>query len=248
MEGVWHMHLQEMTWKDVEGLDKEHCLAILPVGVVEQHGHHLPLGTDTMNALRIIDMATEGLKDAIVLPPINYGSALAMRSFPGTITVRPSTLMHVIEDISISLERSGFRKLLIANGHGGHEAIIETGIKEAIERGVSLEIDYIMIYGPAWQKMTEMSQGREFGHSCEFETAVSLHLMADLVRMDSAKEGRLAGLDEFPYPRKMEWLDWRQLDPTGVVGQPSRADRETGGILVDLMVEGLRQKVLELVS
>ena len=112
---VW---LQEMTWKEVKDRIREVDIVIIPIGSTEQHGLALPLGTDSYAAIGLAEeVATK--TGVVIAPPIWFGDSAHHMAFPGTITLRPETIIKVIEDVSESLFRHGFKKIIIINGHRG---------------------------------------------------------------------------------------------------------------------------------
>lgn len=113
LKSIW---LNELKWKEVQNYLKKNDTIIVPVGSTEEHGPAAPLGLDTYVA---IALAEDVAKKTNVLssPPIWFGDSSHHLSFPGTISLRTETLTAVLEDISTSLTRAGFRKILIVNGH-----------------------------------------------------------------------------------------------------------------------------------
>ncbi len=115
------LHLAEMTWTEVEALDRERAVAILPVGAVEAHGPHLPLATDRVIARAMAEAAARRLaaRDLLplLLPPLDYTAAPFAAAFPGTVSVRPETVAALVVDIGRALARHGFRVLALANAH-----------------------------------------------------------------------------------------------------------------------------------
>lgn len=115
MDSVW---MNELTWKDIADYLKHDNIAIIPVGSTEQHGPAGPLGVDAYAA---IALAEDAAKKAGVVstPPLWFSDSPHHLDFPGTISLRPETLIAVIKDIVHSLERNGFRKFVVINGHKG---------------------------------------------------------------------------------------------------------------------------------
>jgi creatinine amidohydrolase len=115
MKSVW---LQELTWEDVSVyLEKEETI-LIPIGSTEQHGPAGPLGVDTYAAMAIAGDAAEKA-DILSTPPIWFGDSPHHLDFPGTISLKPETLIALIKDIVHSLYRNGFRKFIVVNGHKG---------------------------------------------------------------------------------------------------------------------------------
>ncbi len=104
------------------------AVAVLPIGAVEQHGPHLPVGTDYLAAEDVALMAMEKLNSDsqfFLLPTVTYALSIEHIHVPGTITLMPETLIHVLTDIGDSLLRLGVKKLVLVNGHGGNDSAIQ---------------------------------------------------------------------------------------------------------------------------
>ena len=120
------MRYEELTSPEVAALDRDSTVLILPLGSVEQHGNHMPLSTDTLLAHSVALAAADRLPGKVaVLPPPWYGFSAHHMRFAGSITLRAETLMAVAEDIVGSLVGHGFRRILIVNGHGGNNGVID---------------------------------------------------------------------------------------------------------------------------
>ncbi|MEM2914175.1 MAG: creatininase family protein, partial [Candidatus Bathyarchaeia archaeon] len=115
------------TYEDLEKSKVD--TAILPIGSIEQHGPHLPLGTDWMIVEEIARKVAEKLGNCYLLPAIPYGNSQEHLDFPGTVTLKPSTLAQVVRDIVMSLYLNGLKKIIIIQGHGGNW-IIKPTIRE----------------------------------------------------------------------------------------------------------------------
>jgi len=121
--------LEELNWPQIDALQRERTLVLLPVGMVEEHGPHLPVGTDTLGVLyeasRVARRVSEGLSDwnIVMLPSINYGHGGAnligdMLVHPGTYGIRQSTLRSLVADVGGQLAQNGFKWIFVLNGHG----------------------------------------------------------------------------------------------------------------------------------
>lgn len=111
----------EMTWEEVRDATGGETVAILPVGAVEAHGPHMPLGTDVVIAEAMARACAQRLSDedrtAFLLPPIWYTAAAFADNFPGTVTVAPDTVRDLVTQIAAALEEQGITTLAIANAH-----------------------------------------------------------------------------------------------------------------------------------
>jgi creatinine amidohydrolase len=115
--------LEEMTWTELDRLDRELCVAWIPISPIEEHGPHLPLGTDLFGARDMAALAADLLRQRdetlhnLLVPAIPLGGCRVTADFPGTISIRGTTLSQVVYDVCTSLAIHGFRYMLIANHH-----------------------------------------------------------------------------------------------------------------------------------
>ncbi len=113
------MRLEDLNWMDVETYLKQEDRLVLVIGACEQHGY-LSLLSDVRIPLALAD-ATSQRTGVLVAPPLNFGASPYFLNYPGTISLRISTLLDAVEDIVRSVYRQGFRRLLVLNGHGGND-------------------------------------------------------------------------------------------------------------------------------
>jgi creatinine amidohydrolase len=224
-----------LTWKQVEALDKERTLLILPTAAIEQHGHHLPIATDTLINNLILGQAFKHLPanaPVYALPPICYGKSNEHIGFPGTMSVSAATMMAVIRDLGASVHASGFKKLALYNTHGGN-----TSLDDIMARDLRAEFGLRTFYmsGAAGAKFDGISaQERAYGfHANEWETAVLLAATPELVHTSEYTVNYIADIDQpgmlLPEngPATFAWLT-RDIAPSGVMGDPRPATAENG--------------------
>ena len=120
------MELMWMTMEDARKEQKAQTPVIVPFGTVEQHGPHLPLSTDTLQASAVASMAAQKVK-AIVAPPVHYGQCSSTRNHPGTVTLSADTLRSVARDLITSLSGHGFTKIILFSGHAGRRSADRPG-------------------------------------------------------------------------------------------------------------------------
>src|SRR6202451_4869243 len=116
-----------LNWKQVDALPRESTLLVLPTAAIEQHGHHLPLATDTLINNLLLGHALAKIPPELpiyALPPVHYGKSNEHIAFPGTLSVSASTFMAVLRDLGSSIRSAGFQKLALYNTHGGNTSLI----------------------------------------------------------------------------------------------------------------------------
>ena len=115
---------------DLEETDPDEVVVLVPVGAIEQHGTHLPVGTDTLIVEAITRAAADRSDIAVTVPPHPFGYSPHHSGVPGTITLSSKTYLGVITDILNSLIDSGFTRLVIVNGHGGNRPLLKTAVTD----------------------------------------------------------------------------------------------------------------------
>ncbi len=220
------MRLSEMTRTDVARLRRK-PVVLLPVGAIEQHGPHLPVGADLIQPMTVLERVAEKT-GAILAPPIPYGVVQTSRPFPGSVGVSFDALRAYSRDVLADLVRNGFKRVVVVSGHaeGAHLAALREAAKEVVDRGgadITVLSDYDVVYG---SEFSERSEGD--GHSGKVETSRLLAQRPDLVKGRGPK-----GRNRIPPFAVVR--DARPYWP-GVSGDPSKASRALGE-RVDRLVE-----------
>jgi creatinine amidohydrolase len=216
---------------------------ILPVGSIEQHGPHLPVGMDALMAEQLAAAAAARLGDAVlVLATLWYGYSPHHMSFPGTITLSAKTYLAVIAEIAGSLYEHGLKDLVILNGHGGNIAPLRTVIAE-IARIHGRSPRVITYWELISQEIGKIFEHPELacGHACALETSLALHLFPATVHKDAIPAHRSgeAGPHMFGSRPVLEGLDFGKYSSNGVIGEPSLGTAAIGARLFELIVTGL---------
>jgi creatinine amidohydrolase len=262
MEGPTTMqHLAKIPFPEVERFAQSgKALVILPVGVVEEHGAHLPLGMDSFAAEAYAASAAPHLEEngyqVIVAPTINYGVAQQALDFPGTLTLQAQTLRALVVDVGRSLARHGLRRLIILNGHRdlGHMKTLEEARRILVEQKTAQVLCVGFASDPAITAACYRDGVRQFyrsprpdreGHGGESETSVALHCFPELVKQDLI--GRLdANFDYDVEAFRNETQDYRSLSGgRGYFGSPQAASAETGERLVSIRGRNIAQVILK---
>lgn len=173
--------LSNLSWIDAEEKFKKTKLAILPVGSVEQHGPHIGLGADWIQAWSIAERVGKKT-DALVLPVMPYGVSGHHSDFPGVMTLTSATLQKVIFEILTSLNRYGIKRVVFINGHGGNNGAISEAAREARDK-------YEMICATCqwWDVLSKPIFGQPaMAHAGYAETAFMLASRPEAVKMELA--------------------------------------------------------------
>lgn len=230
-----------LSWKQVESLAKDETLLVLPTAAIEQHGHHLPLATDTLINNLLLGKALERLRaDASVyaLEPICYGKSNEHLGFPGTLSVSSSTFMAMVRDLGASVAASGFKRLALYNTHGGNSSLVDV-----MSRDLRAEFGLrtFALYGSGGIAFDGVNaQERAYGfHAGEVETAFLLSAVPELVDPSAYTVNYIAEVErpELLLPENaaatFAWLT-RDIAGSGVMGDPRPATAENGARWVDL--------------
>jgi creatinine amidohydrolase len=247
------MQYHLLTWPEVDELRKNNkTLLILPLGTVEQHGYHLPLGTDTIILESVLQIAIEKSKQnryILVLPILPYGFSHHHVAFPGTLSLSAGLLENVLLTLGQQLLSQGFRKLLLISWHGGHTSIMHDVSYELKKAFYDKHIFYISIIDFAFNKIKELISEPIY-HADDLETSIMLAL-GQRVLMDKAiKDGMAEVLDEYTYldfkksSRVKIPVNIAEFSKSGVIGDPTSSSIEKGKLLVEIITDELA-KILD---
>lgn len=223
--------LNELSWADVEALDRAHLSYVLPVGSNEQHGRHLPVGTDDLILQTSLDALEEHLQvrnTFLRLPALHYGNSFEHLDFAGTLTLKTTTIIAVIEDLLDCMRRHGVRWLVIVNSHGGNAPIFQAMAQEWEQR-FGVKVFNINYFGSDFfagaQSLLQTGVNQDI-HGGEIETSYLEYALPHVVQQAhiSPELDVLVHLKDYYYG----WLS-RDLAPdNGLIGGASRSTRETG--------------------
>jgi creatinine amidohydrolase len=228
--------LAEMSWEQVKlYLDKDDRV-VLPLGATEEHGRHLGLGTDHIEAEAIARGVGERSSVAVA-PTLNYGMSHALLGFPGTLSLRPTTLIAVLEDLLRSLYRHGFRRVFVVNGHGGNSAALSSAFHLLAADLPDLRAKTFEWWTDAesYRVVTDLLGQQVGSHASAGETAFMLAVRPNAVKMD-----RLTGRDAAVQPSRdfVTMQTFAAKYPDGIMGlDPHKATREAGEALLHKSVE-----------
>lgn len=251
MRGI---RFEEFTSPEIGILAEKKAVVLIPIGACEEHGRHLPVGTDTHMAYRACIDAAEKVAERIpiaVLPPVFFGYSVAvLKNWPGTITIRPKVLIDFMYDMCRSLIDMDLDRILIVNGHGNNPGVLDVVVR-SIGDDFKVFPGVVNIFGlwdPKWIKENRKSKEGGIGHACEVETSVMLHLSPELVDMSLAdgsdmmmSDVKTCPVDGAPSRKKRLFLSTWFLEDSlhGGAGDPSVADKIFGKGVHDMTVSNL---------
>ncbi len=231
------MRLDHAFWPDVEQYLKRDNRVLLPVGSVEQHGAAVATGIDYIIAATVAEAAAERL-GVYVTPPLWCGMSLHHAAFPGTVSVKPSSYLHMLTDLLAFLVDQGFVRVVVVNGHGGNVPTLKAAAAEAAyERdGARILIHNWYDAADVAKRIDELFGAKEGSHVTPAEVSVLMYVRPELVGDVAQLKSTEPGLITWQPGRS----DIREYYREGIIGSdPRLASPEAGRELFDLAVEGL---------
>jgi creatinine amidohydrolase len=234
-----------MQWAHLTAADlAEACktteaTAALPVGSLERHSDHLPLGTDSLAVERKVLAAAE-IEPVVVLPTLYYTHVKEMKNSLGAIALDTDLLMRMTENICDEASRNGFKKIILINGHGGNRfwlPLLMMNLCDADKDYAPFFLRLDDYYISEQIDKLRHSDVRE-GHAGEIETSIALHLYPELVKMDRVgpDPGIPQDVPKVPAYTPIEWYSWY---PQAYAGDARPATAEKGKIACDLQIEAM---------
>jgi creatinine amidohydrolase len=204
-EGVQPRVLQEMSWSDVAAYVESNDMVIIPLGSTEQHGPHLPLGTDFYEAFGISKIISA--RTGVVVAPVLFsGYSVYHSGFQGTLSLKPETMEEVLFETAELLIKHGFQKIMFFNYHGGNR-LVESKVIHRINHTTGA-VAVAIGYGASFQKY-EPIEGVEYdAHAGIGETSLMLYFRPELVKLERAKRPKLTST-----PRVKELIKLSEKHP-----------------------------------
>ena len=236
-----------LTWMDVENLDRSNTILILPVGSIEQHGPHLPLDTDTLIGLYLTERLVETNKgfNFVILPSLRYTYSKPSAVFPGTVSIGGETLIKLTQDIASSFLEQKFEKLLIMNSHYENTEFLIEGLSLCPGDKNSIKI----ILANWWELIDGNDMSSIFGqdwagewvdeHAALVETSLMMFIAPKLVRQEKFVN------DKAKNPFKFRIFPWdiNNYPSSGVFSRTEGASAERGEKLTEAILNGLKKMV-----
>ncbi|MFF0670791.1 creatininase family protein [Streptomyces tendae] len=241
--------LTELTWREVRRAG-EQGIAVLPIGSQEQHAGHLPMGTDTLLVEEVLDRALAVLDEepsapeVVRLPALPFGHS-PHHLFAAAVSLSAATLGAVLDDVLDSLVTSGYRRVMVVNGHGGNDEIMRLAVKRFALRA------RVTVAACSYWTVTadEDEAGRPDvtpGHAGWFETSLMLAARPELVRTPVPARTPVEPPPLFDHPPHPGLTverhgEWERVD--GSTDDASGADADRGGRLLDDRARGLARAI-----
>lgn len=222
-------HYGELTAPDyIKAVGQSHGIAIIPAGILEKHGPHLPLSTDLILAREISSRAAE-LEYAIVYPEFYFGQIFEAKHQPGTIAYSPELVWNMLEETCEELHRNGITKIILVNGHGGNNNLFAYFCQSQLAQKKDYSVFFFQPDDSEVDKEIEKMRLSDYGgHADEVETAMVYAIRPDLVHADraSSQSGRDQERLNLPYAYTGIW--WYASFPNHYAGDGSSPNKEIG--------------------
>lgn len=238
------IRIDQMTWKDVkQNISQGYKTVVFGIGSTEQHGPSLPLRTDRKIADLMAHTVARELKGALQAPTIGVGFSAHHLNFPGTISIRESTLQAIIVDYIDSLVHHGFEKIIITNSHGGNAASITRALPELQDKYPEVKIIYFFdqettaALGGLCRKF-ELTPGEMGSHAGDMEASIMLYIDNEWVKKEEFVRGYTKPIDDAARQKyRQEGFEW--FSKYGVVGDQRKATPEKGAEYIQTLKDSM---------
>jgi creatinine amidohydrolase len=245
--------LEQLSWPELQRQAARRGSTVLwPMGAIEQHGPHLPLGTDALFADRVADAVLERLEPDLPiwrLPLQSIGFSPEHQGFPGTLSLPAELLISLVQSVGGDLEKAGFERLVLFNAHGGQIGLLEAAARQLRAAHPTLAVLPCFLWrGPEGLGELIPEPERSAGlHAGLAETSLMLHLEPGFTGPERQPDGPTS--EASPPPgwslegaAPCAWLS-RELSRSGVIGDPRGAGAELGGQLFERLVAGWHSRL-----
>lgn len=244
------MHLANLTWPEVDALDRD-LPVIFPVAALEQHGHHMPLFTDSLLMGEIARRTEVALGERALFAPLQWlGNSHHHMDFPGTLSAEPRVYIDLLCGLLENFVAHGFRRLLIINGHGGNDVPGKQAVFEVRQRHREKH-GLLLLFATYWNLAADAHLAHPdlkqtvMGHGCEWETSMVLRVAPHCVKDQHGVIPQEFGVGFEPATRGWTMPD-RSVD--GHIGDPREATAEKGEALFNVFTHGAVKLVERMVA
>lgn len=246
------MLLSELSTSLLDRTEKEKLVVIFPLGAIEQHGPHLAVSTDTTLVSHVAAGAEKQLPDQVLLcPTLPFGSSHHHLSFGGTISMAADTYAQVLVEMTESLLQSGYRRIVLLNGHGGNVTPGRQALA-MLSNKYDLTLNPNIVFATYWELASHWFSGAPpmetpaLSHACEYETSLLLHLSPGKVFPDEIQRakrplsnGFIPFEDDEPYRGVTMVKQTPFISSNGSSGEPQLGTAAKGEHLYNHAVEAL---------
>lgn len=233
------MKLSELKWPDVDAIDRN-TPVVIPLAALEQHGHHMPLFTDSLLITEVLRRAYNDIGSRVLLAPLTWlGNSHHHMDFPGTLSADPRVYLDQLTGLADNFIAHGFKRIVFMNGHGGNDIPGRQVVFE-LRQKYRERSDLLLVFGTYWQlgsrpgdAISDLVQD-QMGHAGEWETSMLLAFQAQLV-------GDFQSTNEVPFgnpflPANRGWTMPDRSEP-GHIGVPAAANPKKGEALLNCFSE-----------
>lgn len=232
------MKYTEMTAIELKNVSRDETLVILPIAAVEQHGPHMPTGTDTIITTAVAEHVEQKLKESVLLlPTLWLGASQHHLRWGATLTSRVENYETLLCEICESLLDDGFRRVMILNGHGGNIGPMQISLRRLQVNYQNCQLMAASYWSIAEKEIASLMEGecKTVGHACEVETSLIMHLRPELVH-----KAKIENFDDYALD-VVDGVylcnDMYQRTQKGATGRPDLASAEKGAKMFSLIVE-----------
>ena len=231
------MYLAHLTWPAIHALDKATPI-IIPIAAVEQHGHHLPVYTDSLLLGEVVRRAESAAPQQALYAPLQWlGNSDHHIDYPGTLSASPRLYLDLLRNLAENFLVHGFTRLFFLNGHGGNITPAKQAVFELRQKYRDRK-DLLLLSAAYWDMAKpEGYVQTDMGHACEWETSMIMALAPNLVVGDQTQLQSVPVHYGFE-PAYRGWIT-KERTPTGHIGQPQFATPEKGEALFTLYAAGV---------
>jgi creatinine amidohydrolase len=236
-----HSRWDELTASDwPKALLMSDSTCILPIGILEKHGPHVPIGSDLIQVREWSARATRR-EYAVIFPDYFYGQINEARHQPGTFALPERVVWDLLEATCDEIGRNGFKKIVIINGHGGNPELIRYFMQTRLEKRRNYAVFFFephsdSAYSKKYQSLHKSSTTDD-SHAGERETSSILYLRPDLMQMDSAANESGANQNRLHIPNVYTPIWWYADFPNHYAGEGAKATRELGKLVTDHVID-----------
>lgn len=246
------LKLADWTWEELDGLERERAVVVLPVGATEAHGPHLPLCTDVVIAEAMARNGAEKLRArghfALVAPPLAFTVADFASGFAGTVSIRPETAQALLEDVGTSLQQHGFRTLAVANAHLDPVHIRTVTLATETLRSKGVAVAYPDVTRKPWALRLSDEFKSGACHAGQYEGSIVMAERADLVR-DDIRRGLEPNASSLSVAIRNGLSSFEEAGgPRAYFGDPAAATAAEGRETIDILGSMIEESVLALAA